>query len=312
MRCRAHAVAAAVVAVPAVVNFQGASQHSKSMRKILASIILLVACCPLFGQVLIVSNPADYDHIKDSITESYYPGMFDGSYFSYEPVVPTEHFGTLSEMQTFFTPYDSIKYVVRVNFYHIGEGKKFRKAPGNIVGKAELQLRDCTYPAVCKKTHYTDIGIKRLKKRYKLKFVTYVRCDTPAYPKRETKKITTYVSFSPFDCGNITTKQWVDHLPFSTKAKYGGPYTQEDRERFRAKENKRTERNRAFYERRAIMQREYFKKHPRESKITKKKWELYLNAQFTPEQLKKMEKESKQRNKQNKREKLRRIGQIAG
>lgn len=274
------------------------------MRKIIALSILLSVYVYAAGQVLIVSNPADYKHIKDSITESYYPGMYSSNQSSW-PLVPSKHFEIRSDLKTLTTPYDSIKAVVRIFFYgsYGSSNVEVTRQSGKNVGLAMLELKDYTYPTIDKdRTHYTEIKIKRLKTHCKLKFVTYIRCDTPEYPKREIKRITTYASYYPSMCGMVGAEMWVDHLPYSTNPKYGGPCTDEDVKKYIVKSEKKRAKSKFVQDNWQILQRN--KKLPRESKIDRKLRNLSLESEFTPAQIKEMEKDSKAMKKQRRKERF--------
>lgn len=262
-------------------------------------------CCGLWAQVIYVGPQDAYGHVKDSITEYYYPGMYDSNR-SYKPMIPTYNFEDVSELQTFCTPYDSIKYVVSIfmDYYYDGMKVKKSKSPYGEAGVATLELKDYTYPTINKrKTYYSYKRIKRARNTNKLKFVTYIRCDTPEYPKREVKRITTYVTYSPNAHGGIATEQWVDHLPYSTKAKYGGPCTAKDREKYMLKEQKRRDKEKAFYERMRILERS--KRRPYSSKIMRKKDELEQKSVYTPAQVMQMKKDNKKRYRQRRKEQFR-------
>lgn len=223
----------------------------------------LLVCGFVYAQRLVTGNSPAYEHMKDSIVEHYYPGMYDLSHIG-KPLVPTDFgFSYRSPLMTNYTRDDSIKYVVHV-FFHgdntPGMMPEVGKDYDGAVGKVIVEIRDVTFPTIKEYGyHSTDLKIKRLKKKYKFKVVTYVRCHTPQYPKRETKRITTYVYYNPYLPGMTSMSQKVEHLPYSKKAKYGGACTKEDVEKRSAKVAKEKEKSKAYWERKFILNREKFK-----------------------------------------------------
>lgn len=99
------------------------------------------------------------------------------------------------------------------------------------MGRANLVLRDRSCPTINPQhRHYAHKYLKGRKKRFKFKIVSYIRCEPPQNPKKEIKRITAKVNYDALMPVNTEISYTVDHLPFSTDAKYG-PYTREDYDR---------------------------------------------------------------------------------
>lgn len=225
--------------------------------------------------------------VWDSIENRHYPGMFEKSQKWGVRLIPTFGYQKVSELKTFYTPYDSIKYVIRVS--HDYSREYVRRAK---IGKGwmTVYLKDFTNaPIDSCELHSFEKTLKRVKKNYKVKLVGYIRCDTPMYPKQEIKRITLYVSYSPYGSGDMGTEMWVDHLPYSTDNKYGGPCTPEGWAKHNREQTKLAAEVRAQGERNEIIRR-YKDQHPsRPPRITrrirKKMAELEQAARNSPGQM---------------------------
>lgn len=165
---------------------------------------------------------------KDSLTEVYYPGMYNLSPNSL-PFVP-KNTGDFyrSELGVINSPYDTIRCITTVGY---GTQKDHH---GNWV-VVDLLVKDFTYP----RTNEVSVtkGFKRLKKHMKFKVKAYLRFCPPDYEKEEMKCVTAHIHYSPMFRNQ--TYVWYDVKPvkFSKKAKYG-PFTDEDFEKERIKRAK--------------------------------------------------------------------------
>ncbi len=164
----------------------------------------------------------------DSLTESYYPGMYNLSPNSL-PIVPkTPETFTAQNSGVINSPYDTIRCITTVGY---GTQKDHH---GNWV-VVDLFIKDFTYP----KTNEVSVTkkFKRLKKHMKFKVKAYLRFCPPDYEKEEMKCVTAHIYYSPMF--RHKTYVWYDVKPvkFSKKAKYG-PFTKEDFEKERIKSMK--------------------------------------------------------------------------
>lgn len=192
------------------------------MKKILLALSLLAPWVAARAQVIVVAPPSEYGHIKDSITQHYYPGMFDSKSQS-EPKVPTEQLqGYRSKMYSAGSPRDSIRCMYEIKFYgYTGDrGTDVEKQKDGRIGTLTLYWVDFT--SSCKDgfapLYVLTMPIKQLKKRYKFRFAVSVECLPPAFQRKEEKRIAAAIEYVPHLSAS-TAEFRVDHLPYGTKTK---------------------------------------------------------------------------------------------
>lgn len=252
------------------------------MKKSVILLLLLsaTAFCPGKAQLIVVGGSAkDYGHIRDSITESYYPGLFDHG----SAKVPTGTFWNYrSEMCSVYTPYDSIKCMFEVMFSVSGSPTDYKVVPdpdGN-VGAVFLFYKDCTYPSTKKGyTRFLRIPFKRIKKKYRIKFSTYICCEPPTYPKKEIKRLYGYIYYCPYNPPLSTAEIWVDHLPYSDKLKCKDTYTREGMMKERDQKKKYSKRAKIYYDNIAIRNR--YRTHRWKRTPIEKKRDKFYREEYT-------------------------------
>lgn len=253
------------------------------MKKSVLLLLLLsaTAFCPGWAQLIIAGGVSakDYRHICDSITESYYPGLFNSS----STKVPTETFWRYkSEMCTVYTPYDSIKCMFEMEFSVWGSptDNKVVPYPDGSVGTVVLYYKDCTYPSTQKgNTRILRIPIKRIKKKYRIKFSTYICCEPPAYPKKEIKRFYGYIHYNPYYPNLSTVEAWVDHLQYSDKLRCKDSYTREGMMRDIAQEKKYGKKAKIYYDNISIRNR--YRTHRWKRTPIEKKRDKFYHEEYT-------------------------------
>lgn len=172
------------------------------------------------AQLIIVKSQSEYDHVKDSIMQHYYPGMFNRKNFmSFK--VPTQNFPNYrSKMYEVCTPLDNIRCMYEINFFGHASDKEVKvdKNKNGEIGSLTLFCVDFSNPSDSGHLSVEFLPIKRLKKRYKFKVTKNILCMPPKYPKKEVKRITAVIEYIPH-LTSSTAQFWVDHLPYGTKAK---------------------------------------------------------------------------------------------
>lgn len=247
-------------------------------RRLAIAFSLLAPMLWARAQVVVVAPQGEYRHVKDSLTQHYYPGMFC-NWTHTDPIVPTDgFFSYTSPMYEVYSPYDSIRCMFRIFFYGRGgtpDETKISRGYRNTIGMVSLQWNDFTHQALgydtLRDTHIVDLRIRRQKKRYIFKLTGYALCTPPRYPKREVKRITARICYVPYLPGLTSAEFWVDHLPYGTKAK-GVCYTEEERNSYLAGLREEREREESFNIRNRKKLERRSKKLRKPSKI-ERKWE---------------------------------------
>lgn len=241
-------------------------------------LLVLFALAPMLtlrAQVVIVAPPGDYDNLKDSIMQHYYPGMYDSKNWG-NPLVPSPFFFKYnSPLNKLETPRDTILCVVQIFLNEFSDGMKvgIRKGYRHKVGSVWLDIKDRTYPTIdSAQIHEVRYNFKRIRKHYKFKLRKYILCEPPEYPQKEVKRITTYISYSPYAPGQTKIVVWADHFPYGSKKRHVA-YTKEKAAKQRAREDKEYRKEKDFNYRQYVRDLYKFKYKKEKNDIMEKVFE---------------------------------------